>query len=110
MFQILKSAQKSSRLTNNLKLYRFINEILVHYTRLKEFKTMKLYSAVKTVARNNHKSIYQIERDLKLSNGIISKWNKSIPRADVLQDVADYLGVTTQFLFKLAREEKEETE
>lgn len=68
---------------------------------------MSLYSAVKNVAKKNHKSIYQIEHDLNLSNGIISKWNKSIPRADVLQDVADYLGVTTQFLFKLAREDKE---
>ena len=31
-----------------------------------------------------------------------------MPRADSLQNVADYLGVTTQFLFKLAREDKEE--
>lgn len=69
---------------------------------------MFLYSAVKSVAKGNHKSIYQIEHDLQLSNGMISKWNKSMPRADALQDVADYLGVTTQFLFKLAREDKEE--
>ena len=69
---------------------------------------MSLYTAVKKVADQNHKSIYQIEHDLQLSNGMISKWNKSMPRADALQDVADYLGVTTQFLFKLAREDKEE--
>lgn len=67
---------------------------------------MSLYTAVKEVANQNKKSIYQIEHDLQLSNGIISKWNKSIPRADVLQDVADYLGVTPQYLFKLARKEK----
>ncbi|TDM85978.1 helix-turn-helix transcriptional regulator [Lactobacillus crispatus] len=69
---------------------------------------MSLYTAVKKVAGQNHKSIYQIEHDLQLSNGMISKWDKSMPRADALQDVADYLGVTTQFLFKLAREDKEE--
>lgn len=69
---------------------------------------MSLYSAVRDVAKENHKSIYQIEHDLKLSNGIISKWNKSMPRADVLQDVADYLGVTPQFLFKLAKEDRKE--
>lgn len=69
---------------------------------------MSFYTAVKKVADQNHKSIYQIEHDLQLSNGMISKWNKSMPRADALQDVADYLGVTTQFLFKLAREDKEE--
>lgn len=68
---------------------------------------MSLYTAVKKVATQNHKSIYQIEHDLQLSNGMISKWDKSIPRADVLQNVADYLGVTTQFLLKLARENKE---
>lgn len=67
---------------------------------------MSLYTAVKEVASKNHKSIYQIERDLKLSNGMISKWNRSMPRADVLQDVADYLGVTSQYLFNLARKGK----
>lgn len=66
---------------------------------------MTLYTAIKEVADENNKSIYQIERDLQLSNGIISKWNKSIPRADILQDVADYLGVTPQYLFKLARKQ-----
>ena len=69
---------------------------------------MFLYSAVKSVAKERHKSIYQIEHDLKMSNGMISKWDRSMPRADSLQNVADYLGVTTQFLFKLAREDKEE--
>ncbi|EEX28307.1 toxin-antitoxin system, antitoxin component, Xre family [Lactobacillus crispatus MV-3A-US] len=69
---------------------------------------MSLYTAVKKVAGQNHKSIYQIEHDLQLSNGMISKWDRSMPRADSLQDVADYLGVTTQFLFKLAGEDKEE--
>lgn len=69
---------------------------------------MSLYTAIKKVATQNHKSIYQIEHDLQLSNGMISKWDKSMPRADALQNVADYLGVTTQFLFKLAREDKEE--
>ena len=67
---------------------------------------MSLYTAVREVASQNKKTIYQIEHDVHLSNGIIGKWNKSIPRADVLQDVADYLGVTPQYLFKLARKEK----
>lgn len=66
---------------------------------------MTLYSAVKAVANKNDKSIYQIEKDLNFSNGMISKWNKSVPRADSLQRVADYLGVTTQYLFSLARKE-----
>lgn len=67
---------------------------------------MSLYTAVKTVADQNDKSIYQIEKDLHLSNGLISKWNKSVPRIDSLQKVADYLGVTTQYLLSLARKDK----
>ena len=67
---------------------------------------MSLYTAVKQIAAKNHKSIYQIEHDLQLSNGMISKWDKSMPRADALQSVAEYLGVTTQYLFNLARKEK----
>ena len=67
---------------------------------------MSLYTAVKQIAAKNNKSIYQIEHDLQLSNGMISKWDKSMPRADALQSVADYLGVTTQYLFNLARKEK----
>lgn len=66
---------------------------------------MSLYTAIKTLANQNEKSIYRIEKDLHLSYGLISKWNKSVPRADSLQEVADYLGVTTQYLFSLARKE-----
>ena len=68
---------------------------------------MSLYTAVKEVAAKNHKTIAQIEHDLNLSNGLISKWNKSMPRADKLQDVADYLGITTQYLFKLANKKED---
>ncbi|MCT7822323.1 MAG: XRE family transcriptional regulator, partial [Lactobacillus crispatus] len=53
---------------------------------------MSLYSVIKDIAKEKHKSIYQIEHDLKMSNGMISKWDRSMPRADSLQDVADYLG------------------
>lgn len=68
---------------------------------------MSLYTAIKDIAKKRSKSIYQIEHDLCLSNGMIGKWDKSMPSADKLQDVADYLGVTTQYLFKLARNDKE---
>ena len=65
---------------------------------------MNLYSAIKDVASSNGKSIYRIERDLKMGNGTISKWNNSMPGAVSLQSVADYLGVTPQFLLNLAKE------
>lgn len=64
---------------------------------------MSLYTAVKAVAQKQNKSIYRIEHDLSIGNGTIARWDKAIPRADTLQNVADYLGVTTQYLFSLAR-------
>lgn len=67
---------------------------------------MTVYTAIKTIAKPQGKSIYRIEKDLGLSNGAISKWNKSMPGADSLQAVADYLGVTPQYLLRLAKEEK----
>lgn len=67
---------------------------------------MTVYTAIKTVAKLNSKSIYRIEKDLGFSNGTISKWNKSMPGADSLQAVADYLGTTSQYLLRLAKEDK----
>lgn len=67
---------------------------------------MTVYTAIKKVAKSRNKSIYRIEKDLEFSNGTISKWNKSMPGADSLQAVADYLGTTPQFLLRLAKEDK----
>lgn len=67
---------------------------------------MSVYTAIKKVAYEKGKSIYRIEKDLDFSNGYISKWNKSMPGADKLQVVADYLGVTSQYLLRLAKEDK----
>ena len=68
---------------------------------------MTIYSTIQRIANLEGLSIYQIERDLNLSNGNIGKWNKSMPRADKLQSVADYLGVTTTFILNQAKEEQE---
>lgn len=67
---------------------------------------MTVYTAIKKVAKSRNKSIYRIEKDLEFSNGTISKWNKSMPGANSLQAVADYLGVTPQYLLRLAKEDK----
>lgn len=67
---------------------------------------MSLYAAVKQVAYQKGKSIYQIEHDLNLSNGYIDKWNKHMPSAAKLQLVADYLGVTSSYLLSIANEGK----
>lgn len=64
---------------------------------------MSIYSAIKEIAKKRDVSIYRIERDLNLSNGIISKWDDSIPKADKLQEVADYLGVTSAYILNKSK-------
>lgn len=64
---------------------------------------LSVYSTIRKIAQKRNVTIYQIEHDLNLSNGSISKWNSSIPRADKLQEVADYLGVTAGFILNDAR-------
>lgn len=64
---------------------------------------MSIYSAIKEIANQKEISIYRIEQDLNLSNGLISKWNKSVPKADKLQEVADYLGVTSAYILNKSK-------
>ncbi|MFC6179989.1 XRE family transcriptional regulator [Lactiplantibacillus daowaiensis] len=65
---------------------------------------MTVYSAIKGIAIDQDLSIYKIEHDLNFTNGSISKWDKSIPRVDRLQMVANYLGVTMTFILDKAKE------
>ncbi|MGV3336728.1 helix-turn-helix domain-containing protein [Latilactobacillus curvatus] len=52
-----------------------------------------IYDEIKRVARDKGISVYRIERDLKISNGTLSKWNSASPSAIALKKVADYLDV-----------------
>ena len=64
---------------------------------------MAIYTVIKKLANKKDISISRLERELNLSNGIISKWNKSDPTATTLQKVASYLGVTTDFILNQAK-------
>lgn len=66
---------------------------------------MSVYSAVKEIAKARGMSIYRIEKDLKFVPGRLNKWDRSMPGADVLQDVANYLGVTSAYILDKAKEE-----
>ena len=67
---------------------------------------MTVYATIKKLACDKNITIRHIERGLDLSNGSISKWDKSIPRADNLQKVADYLGATTTYILNKSKEGK----
>lgn len=66
---------------------------------------VSVYTTIKSIATDKKISIRKIEKDLSLANGVISHWDKSMPRADSLQMVADYLGVTSSFILNESRKE-----
>lgn len=59
-----------------------------------------IYDKIKVLAAEKKVSINKIEKDLNLSTSSISKWNKSMPTAENLKKVADYLGVSMEDLLK----------
>lgn len=59
---------------------------------------MNTYERVKELARQRKISIAQLERDLNLSNGSISKWANAKPNSEPLEKVAGYFDVSVDYL------------
>lgn len=68
---------------------------------------MGTYQIIKELARSRKISIAQLERELDLSNGIISKWDKVKPNSEPLSKVADYFQVSTDYLLGRKTEAEE---
>ena len=66
---------------------------------------MKIYDTVKRLSSEKNISVYRLEKDLGLAKGAISKWNSQIPNALRLQEVADYLGVTSSYILNESRKD-----
>ncbi|MDA9472679.1 helix-turn-helix domain-containing protein [Enterococcus sp. 5H] len=67
-----------------------------------------LYEKIKKLAAENGVSVYRVEKDAGLSNGAVSKWGKTanqIPSSESLRKVADYFGVTMEFLLEDEKQE-----
>lgn len=52
-----------------------------------------IYDKIKELCRERGTSVAAVEKEAKLSNGTIRKWNKSSPTVDNLQAVAKVLKV-----------------
>lgn len=65
---------------------------------------MSLLYRIKDLASQRKVSLAEVEREAGLSSGSITKWDKSSPKAESLQKVADYFDVSTDYL--LGRTEK----
>jgi transcriptional regulator with XRE-family HTH domain len=64
-----------------------------------------LLKNIRKLCKDRQTTVAQIEREIGLSNGTISKWASSSPTVNNLKAVADYLGVSMD---ELLAEEKEE--
>lgn len=53
---------------------------------------------IRELAKEKNMSITSLEQTLGLGNGTIGKWKKQNPTCDKLKLVADYLGVTIDYL------------
>lgn len=66
-----------------------------------------IYEKVKKLCKQKKVSIYRLEKDLGFSASTIVKWKKSIPAADKLKAVADYLHVSIEYLLEDNQEKGE---
>ena len=59
---------------------------------------MTLLDKVKILANSKKVSLAELERKLDFSQGSISRWNTQSPSGDRLKAVADYFGVSMDYL------------
>lgn len=59
---------------------------------------MTLYERIEALRKERKISQGNLEKELGFSNGSISKWKNSSPTTERLQKLADYFGVSIQYL------------
>ena len=69
----------------------------------RSFLLLTLVDKIRTLARQRDMSLPQIEQELGLGNGTISRWRNSSPNTEKLQKIADYFNVSMDYL--LGREQ-----
>ena len=59
---------------------------------------MAVYERIESLRKERKISQGNLEKELGFSNGSISKWKTSMPKPERLQKIADYFGVTVDYL------------
>ena len=59
---------------------------------------MSIKTRIKDLLNERHQTLAELERATGIGNGTISKWDKRSPKSDTLRQVADYLGVSMDYL------------
>ena len=57
-----------------------------------------LYDRIKGLADKQNLSIRRLEEKLGFGNGVINRWRKTTPGIDKIEAVANFFGVTTDYL------------
>ena len=57
-----------------------------------------MYDLIKELCKSKATTTAKLESELGFANGTINKWDTSRPSADRLKAVADYFGVTMEYL------------
>lgn len=61
---------------------------------------MTLVEKIRALARQRDLSLPQLEQELGLGNGTISRWRNSSPNTEKLQKIADYFNVSMDYLLE----------
>ena len=59
---------------------------------------MALLDRVKQLCKGKGITLSGMEKEIEISNGAASKWAKSTPSGEILKKVADYFGVSIDYL------------
>ena len=59
---------------------------------------MTVYERIESLRKERKISQGNLEKELGFSNGSISKWKTSMPKTERLQKIADYFGVSVDYL------------
>lgn len=70
----------------------------MYFKSRKEFAELTLVDKIRSLARQRDLSLPQLETELGLGNGTISRWKSSSPNTDKLQKIADYFNVSMDYL------------
>lgn len=69
---------------------------------------MTIYERIESLRKSQGLSQGKLEKQLGFSNGSISKWKNSTPKVERLQKLADFFGVSVEYLMTGKEDEKKE--
>lgn len=67
---------------------------------------MSIKTRIKDLLDERHQTFAELERKVGIGNGTISRWDISSPKSDTLQQVADYFGVSVDYLLERTNDRK----